>query len=289
MLTLHAPAKINWSLFVLDKLPNNYHSILSLLQTISVFDTLTFEPHDELKLQVTNNAQLQRDDNLILKSARALAKHCGIKKGASITLTKNIPIGAGLGGGSSDAGATLVALNKLWGCGLTEQELSNIASSIGADVPFFIYNKCAVVSGWGQIIKPLPKASSYHLFVVKPNFEISSAWAYKALDEYRSSFKLKEMPYQEALQRIEAIADGICSGNLAQVAGLLHNDFMQVATYHYPEIDQIAQRLKDLGATAVLLSGSGSAMFAVFSGRQDLKDVLRHFEGLWFAIAESVV
>src|SRR2546428_1535277 len=167
MLTI-APAKINLSLEVLGRRPDGYHEIRSVMQTIYLRDELQFEAAEALTLEVSGPHAASEED-LVLKAARALAHAAGRRAGARITLRKRIPVGAGLGGGSSDAAATLRCLNELWVLRLGRKEIAGIAAEVGSDVPFFVYGGTALVEGMGEVVTPLPDTpDTWPLLIVPP-------------------------------------------------------------------------------------------------------------------------
>src|SRR4030042_3844503 len=170
MISLQAYAKINLTLEVLSKRPDGYHEIASVLQAISLADTLTFEPAETLDLNC-NVPELQTGDNLVLKAARLLKEISGYKKGARINLTKRIPLAAGLGSGSTDAAATLLGLNKLWGLNLAHNKLLELAAKLGSDVPFFLYGGTALAQGRGEKLTALPAATELWMILLKPAIE----------------------------------------------------------------------------------------------------------------------
>ena len=177
---LKTPAKINWFLSITGKRNDGYHNILSLMQCIGLYDELTFEQSDGLDL--ISDMDISPEENLVFKAASALGKRVSCDKGAKISLKKNIPSGAGLGGGSSDAACTLKGLNMLWKLKLGSTELSSIAAEIGSDVPFFLQGPCALIEGRGEILKPLKVLFPTVLLLVKPSVSVSTAWAYASYD-----------------------------------------------------------------------------------------------------------
>ncbi|MEK7271581.1 MAG: 4-(cytidine 5'-diphospho)-2-C-methyl-D-erythritol kinase, partial [Nitrospirota bacterium] len=170
-LSLKAPAKINWFLHVDSLRKDGYHNIKSLIQKISLYDVLTFEPSKDLT--VITDARIQKEENLVYKAGVLLRNECRINTGAEIHLYKNIPVAAGLGGGSSDAALTLIGLNKLWSLELSTRELCGFAEQLGSDVPFFLYGQLALVEGRGEKITPIKAAKKYNLLLVKPHISIS--------------------------------------------------------------------------------------------------------------------
>jgi 4-diphosphocytidyl-2-C-methyl-D-erythritol kinase len=201
------------------------------------------------------------ESNLILRAAIALREFCGMPaRGASIHLEKKIPVEAGLGGGSSNAAASLLGLSRLWEIEITKPELAEIGASLGADVPFFLTGGTALGTGLGTEIAPLDDVVAKHLLVVKPGVSISTAEAYKAL---------------RALALTKVDGDIILSISRAEAQfkdsfpDALHNDFESVVFRLEPEIERVKQRLLELGARNALLAGSGSSVFGVFDNGEE--------------------
>jgi 4-diphosphocytidyl-2-C-methyl-D-erythritol kinase len=174
---VRAPAKINWFLSVLAKRDDGYHDIYSFMQRVSLYDDLLFYGADAL--EVICDSDIPLEDNLVYKAASLLQKYTSCRKGIRIILHKNIPLSAGLGGGSSDAAFALLALNTLWGLGLTKRELTTIGLEIGSDVPFFLNGPSALIEGKGEKITHLNINAPMALLLVKPPVSVSTAWAYK--------------------------------------------------------------------------------------------------------------
>ena len=178
---LKAPAKINLFLEILNKRQDGYHNIESIMHTVSLFDILEFEPKEENKIDlicIGNNNVSNDKNNLVYKAVIKFKEQYNINKGIKIKLTKNIPTGAGLGGGSSDAAATLVALNKIWNVNAGIKELESLGAKIGADVPFFITGGTAKISQIGNVVEKMKTDFNYTFVLVKPNFSISTVYAY---------------------------------------------------------------------------------------------------------------
>ena len=256
-LTVPAFAKINWHLRVLGKRPDNYHEIDTILQTISVHDTLIFTlvegPH--LILSCDNASVPSGAENLVIRAARALQEQCAPNAGAYIRLEKRIPPAAGLGGASSDAAVTLLALANLWGVRPAVGELSEIAGKLGADVPFFLHGGTALATGIGKEITELPDVPPRFLLLIKPNASISTAQAYAAL-------KAPSLTTVEAKTILSSSQRSEFFDNLDSEA--LRNDFDDVAFKLEPEIGRLKAALVKAGARASLLAGSGSAVFGIF-------------------------
>jgi 4-diphosphocytidyl-2-C-methyl-D-erythritol kinase len=256
-LTFPAFAKVNLGLRVLGKRPDGYHELETVFQTISLHDTLTLTVTNspEIILSCDNRSLPAGADNLAYRAAKVLQSRFAPDKGARIRLEKRIPSQAGLGGGSSDAAITLMGLAHLWNAQITDEALVEIASSMGADVPFFFFGGTARGIGIGQTIAPLPDAPARFLVVVKPNANISTAHAYESLTA-RSLTTAEAKTILSSSRQIE-ISDSFDSG-------ALQNDFEPVVFGLEPEIKRAKVALTDAGAVSALLAGSGSAVFGIF-------------------------
>lgn len=254
MLKLPSFAKINWTLRILGRRPDGYHEVRTLLQSISLCDELTFELREDHEISLTcDDPDIPVDHaNLIVKAAKAMQEN---DRGVSIALSKRIPAKGGLGGGSSNAAVTLLALNYLWRKELRHADLLNIASGLGADVPFFLIGGRAEARGTGSDLKECPDSPEQHLIVVTPNATISTATAYAVLN--RGS-----LTTSESASILSSSSAGPVSGDVAQRS--LHNDF-EVAIFEIePEIRRAKTALLDAGARGALLAGSGSSVFGIF-------------------------
>lgn len=188
-----APAKINLSLEVRGKRPDGFHEIETLMVPISLADTLTIERGDCGIAFTCSDATLPAgDDNLVVRAAKLFFERMDIKPDVGIHLEKRVPHGAGLGGGSSDAAATLMGLNELFGAGFDTPTLSAMASELGSDIPFFVYRSAAVCKGRGEIVEPVAFAHPLPLLLLKPSFGVPTPWAYK---QWRDSHELPGIPY----------------------------------------------------------------------------------------------
>ncbi|HQA04254.1 MAG TPA: 4-(cytidine 5'-diphospho)-2-C-methyl-D-erythritol kinase [Thermodesulfovibrio thiophilus] len=280
MLTYKAFAKINWALSVLNKRNDGYHDIISLMHAIDLYDTLIFEPSSGIEIQT--ELPIKRENNLIYKAIIALQQYTGIKKGIKVTLHKQIPIGAGLGGGSSDAATTLKALNELWGLNLGVNTLQEIGASIGSDVPFFFNLPLCIVEGRGDIIKPLKIEKSYTLVIVKPKFSISTKWAYEFLNLETEL----TTEYKKINNNIWQLYLLLCEGAYSNFHSW--NDLEKSVSRKYPEIEKIKKKLLEAGALMSLLSGSGSTVFGVFNNEVDANETLKIFEGYWCKVVQTL-
>ncbi len=265
--SLRAPAKINWFLKVIGKRDDGYHNIISLMQCISLYDNLMFDHSDTI--EVVSDSDIPLDDNLVYKAASLLKQYTSYKKGTKIVLQKNIPIGAGLGGGSSDAAYTLSGLNTLWGLSLNNRELSSIGAEIGSDVPFFLNGPFALVEGRGEKVTPFKINSSIVLLLVKPTFSVSTAWAYTSFD------KLNINGLTKKTVDIKLFCQAFEKQDFASLSTKLNNDLEKVVIERYPVVREIKYRLLERGAVISAISGSGPAVFGVFKSKEIASSVAK--------------
>jgi 4-diphosphocytidyl-2-C-methyl-D-erythritol kinase len=250
---LRTPANVNLALEVLGKRADGYHEISTVLQAVDLFDRLTVEEADTLSL-VTNDSDLPTDGtNLIIRAARTLGAVVGVAGGAAVRLEKRIPIAAGLGGGSSDAAATLWALNRLWGLRWARARLAEVAAGIGMDVPFFLGPGRALGTGRGERIQPLPGGGGYALVLVNPNFPLSARDVYDRVPRGWSREPTGTWEVIEALR----------SRSAARLAAALVNGLEPVLEPDVPAITQMKAALMAAGALGAAMTGSGPTVFGV--------------------------
>lgn len=295
MFTSLAPAKINWSLYVLDVRSDGYHNILSLLQCIELFDELRFEPSENI--EVISNMDIPAGQNLVFKAALALKKHCEIDKGARIILKKSIPTNAGLGGGSSDAAHTLMGLNRLWGLQLDRNELMTIGEKIGSDVPFFFHCPMAVVKGRGELVTPLNIETSYSLLLIKPPVSISTSWAYEMLRQQRTK-KCQDAENKAVLTELtkngnnrdnnRLIYKALAQRDFSLLRDLVSNDFESIITAHFSIIGKIKNELLNSGAYIAMMTGSGSVVFGLFKNRHEAVIASKKFKTFWYSVVDTL-
>jgi len=255
---IRAPAKINLTLRVLGKRADGYHELESIVQMITLFDLLTIESAEELTFTCSDPA-LENDDNLVVRAARLLQPFNAIPRGARIHLEKHIPARAGLGGGSSDAAATLLALNELWEIRKPLDELTPMAASLGSDVPIFLYTPTAIARGRGENVTPLPHRALCHIVLGKPTEGLSTARIYEKLHARPHVPSRSPHPLPETQSMTRALQ----KGDAAAIAGALANDLEGPALALLPSLYHIRERMLQLGARSVLLCGSGSAVFGI--------------------------
>ena len=257
--TENAPAKVNLTLSVGQKRADGYHDIVTLMQTVSLCDKLTVQTKKsllpEIKLSILGKYPVPEDpSNLVVRAAEAFFDALGERFPISISLEKNIPTQAGLGGGSADAAATLRALNGMVDEPLSSDRLALVAATLGSDVAFCLFGGTAICSGRGDLIDPVPDPATGYYTVVMGNDRVSTPAAYRALDELRE--KQNAVLPDRSRAELKALARG---GNLP-----LFNDFELSVFPDHPGIAKTKARLLSLGAKDALMSGSGAAVFGVF-------------------------
>ena len=277
-LTLYAPAKINLVLEVLGK-RNDYHRVSSVVQSIDLCDVLDFQL-DEAVCFECDEPSLERD-NLVTRAAALLRESTKCRLGARIELCKRIPWGVGLGGGSSDAAATLLALNELWRLELSLSELVHIASKLGSDVPFFIHRGVALVEGLGEKVTPLPYLSSARFVLLVPPLPRIPGKTKRMYSNLQAACFTEGQFVQAALS---SLRQGKAIG-----PGLMFNVFEKVAFDFFPGLNEYRKTLEQAGAPGVHLAGSGPCLFAFFSGRQDAGELFSRLrkQGLECYLASS--
>lgn len=263
---VYAPAKVNLYLKVLAKRSDGYHDIETIMQTISLYDTLLFSESKDSQIKLNcNNSLLPVDEsNLIHKAIQILRDYTHCERGIDIYLKKRIPIAAGLGGGSSDAAATLLALNKLWQLGLRREELMNLGVKLGADVPFLLEKGTVLARGIGDkltSLKPIPKT---WMILVCPPIKVSTKWVYDKV-----KFKLTKNDF----------AIKIVPQNWGDnLAFSLFNSLEEITLRYYPIIDDIKKEFIRLGALGTLMSGSGPSVFGIAANKKEAKLIYNYFK-----------
>lgn len=260
--TLPSYAKINLHLRVLGKRDDGFHEIFTVFQTISLADEISFEEAHVLELVCDDESVPVDETNLIVRAARAMDP----RRGARITLIKRIPMGGGLGGGSSNAAVALLGLNRLWELGHTMDDLASIGGHLGSDVPFFLSGGTALGLGRGERIEELRDIAAPYVLLVTPNVHVSTAEAYARLGA--------ENLTNEVLNRILRV----CRSEAESpdfLSGALINDFEPTVFAAFPEIRRAKQRLIELGASRALMSGSGASVFGFFDKEETRQSALK--------------
>ncbi len=260
MITRKAYAKINLGLDVIGRRDDGYHLVRMIMQSIDLFDELTFENRDDNKIVIeATDPRIPTDEhNLIWKAADQLRTHCNAPdKGVTIHLEKHIPMAAGMAGGSTDGAATYIALNELWGLGLSTDELCELAVKKGADIPYCIKGGTALSEGIGEELTALSDMPSCHIVIAKPQLDVSTAWAYTTLD----SAPIENHP------DIDGIRSAIEAGDLSGITDRLGNVLEPITAGKYPVIEEIRQILLANGAMGARMSGSGPTVFGIFENK----------------------
>ena len=237
-MTVNAYAKINLSLALTGVREDGYHTLHTVMQRVSLHDVLTVEKADTIVFTCDLPA-LAGENNLCVKAARKFFSATGLAGGARIQLQKNIPTGAGLGGGSADAAAVLTALNDLYGSPLSMEELLALGVSLGADVPFCIHGGKCLCTGIGEVLTPMESGASLHLVIAKGKDGLSTPEMYRRMDRVRDTWSSPERQGY-------------------------YNDFQAVAESLLPDVAYLRTRLSELGAGVAMMTGSGSAVFGIF-------------------------
>ena len=258
-------AKINLFFRIGKKLGSGYHQIQSVMQRIELSDNMSIDALNEDKIVVEcTYKELENEDNLAYKAALLLKKRFKVKQGARISIEKNIPIEAGLGGGSSNAATVLTNLNKAWGLRLKEKEMIELASQIGSDVPFFIGENAALVEGIGNKIKMIKKSFSINIVLINPGFRVSTKWAYSAFDKQKPKIKTKS--------DIKTLIKAIEKKDIKGIADNLHNDFEPIVSKKYKIINEIKNNLLRNDALNACVSGSGPTVFGIFNSIYEARE-----------------
>lgn len=267
---LFAPAKVNLNLRVTGRRNDGYHLLDTLMVSISLGDDVELAradgPSGSIALTVDDPGVPAGEENTVHRAVRAFRERTGRRDPVSVAIRKRIPVGAGLGGGSTDAAAALRGLNGLLEGGLSTGDLQALAVSVGADVPFFIRGEAARARGIGEELTPAGPLPRLWMVVLFPNLPVSTAWVYR---NFR--FKLTKPSNNNNLFEKLDTPD--------EVAQVMVNDLETVTIGRYPRIARLKERLKESGAIGSLMSGSGSAVFGLFAGEADAKKAFAGFEG----------
>jgi len=250
--------KINLALAVLGKRRDGFHEIRTVFQTIDLHDELELRPAEGIRLRCDSLPGLPEEDNLAWRAASRLASAFPGSPGVEIVLQKRVPAGSGLGGGSSNAASTLLALCRFWNVRPESARLLSLASSLGADVPFFLTGGTALGCGRGDEVSPLPDPATSHLVVVYPGVSVSTAAAYGSLN--------LKLTCTGAVSRINRFLEGLRRGTIRPAA--IFNDFETSILSDFPAVREARDALIEQGAVAALLSGSGSSVFGFFRNEE---------------------
>lgn len=262
-LTLPAPAKLNRMLHITGRRADGYHTLQTLFQFLDVSDTLHFTPrHDDSITLSPALPGVAPEDNLVVRAARALQRESGCRRGVDITLEKRLPMGGGLGGGSSNAATTLLALNRLWGIGFTCERLAAIGLTLGADVPVFVHGQAAWAEGVGEVLTAVELETPWFV-VLHPGITVSTASVFNAPQLTRNTPPI-------------SMARALQGGALAW-----HNDCQQTVFARYPEIARAHAWLSGFAPT--MLTGTGACLFARLTDECEADSILQRVDAGWHA------
>ena len=268
---LKAMAKINLGLDVVRKREDGYHEVRMIMQTIRMYDQIELEPTEAPGIRVSTNLNYlpTNEDNLVYKAAKLLMDEFDVKNGLNIGLRKFIPVAAGMAGGSSDAAAVMVGVNRLFHLNLSQKELMERGVKIGADVPYCILRGTALAEGIGEKLTHLPPAPAGYVLIAKPGIHVSTKFVY-------TNLKANEL---ESHPDIDGQIQAIRSGDLKKVAELCGNVLETVTIPAYPVIEEIKDVMKKGGALNACMSGSGPTVFGLFDDREKAKAVYENLYG----------
>lgn len=256
---LRALAKINLGLDVLRKREDGYHELRMIMQTINMYDQLDIEISKTPGIKITTNLPFipVNESNLVYKAAKLLMDEFQVEQGITVDLQKFIPVAAGMAGGSSDAAATMIGVNRLFGLGLSVKELMERGVKIGADVPYCLLRGTALAEGIGDKLRALPACPDCYVLIGKPAISVSTKFVYENLHA-------NELEYHP---EIDKMLDAIQWRNLNKIADCMGNVLETVTIPHYPVIQKIKDHMKEHGALNAMMSGSGPTVFGLFDDK----------------------
>ena len=264
---LRAYAKINLGLLVHDKRPDGFHNIETVFHRIDLFDEITLEESDDLQVLSAGQKAPGGEANICHTAATLVQKHLGIRNGVKISIRKNIPVGAGLGGGSSDAATVLRALPQFWGHSVDDASLQKLALQLGSDVPYFLGNGSALGRGRGEILEYFDLDILCTILVCYPNIHVSTAWAYQQVAPSGAG---------EEIDLKAILIDGM--KNPSSLRGKLRNDFEPSVFKKFPVVKEVKEMMVSGGADFALISGSGSTVFGLFDHGDAALAIEREFQ-----------
>ncbi|MBH0182849.1 MAG: 4-(cytidine 5'-diphospho)-2-C-methyl-D-erythritol kinase [Nitrospira sp.] len=272
-ITVFAPAKINLVLRILDRRPDGFHNLWSLMQTVRLEDEVVIRinrEHADIRLQCDVPSLSVDHTNLVYRAAEAVLRRCERRIGVEIVLAKRIPMGAGLGGGSSDAAATIVGLDRALNLGWSVVDMAQVGQALGSDVPFFFFSPSAVVTGRGEQVHPVQITGSRWVVLINPGFPVETKWAYQELSSSRTQVR-PLLDIHAALGRESGIS-------WEQALETAENDFEAPVFRAHPGLQEIKQAFMAQGAEAALLSGSGATVFGIFRNEGEARKAQAHFQ-----------
>jgi len=269
------PAKINIGLKVINKRQDGFHNIETIFYPVNLFDNLTIELSDNFSFESNISHLAEEDSNSVLKAVSLIEKESGWKLNVKIFLEKNIPIGAGMGGGSSDGAATLKLLNKLFELNLNDNKLKELALLIGSDAPYFINPVPSIAQSRGELLTEIKFNIPHPILIVNPGIHVSTKWAYENITLNAQHNNISGIP---DLDKID----------FGELKNIFTNDFEKVVFPEYPEVENIKNQLYDLGAIFALMTGSGSTVYGIFPDLQSAENAKISFQDNYFSFVHSI-
>lgn len=267
---LQAPAKVNFSLDIVGKRDDGYHEVRMVMETVSLYDTVKIYKDSKIRLRCSLPYIPTDERNIAHKAATAFFEKSGIKGGAIIDIVKRIPVAAGLAGGSSDGAVVLKGLNILYGKPFNDENLREMATKIGADVPYCINGRLALAEGIGEKLTPLGKCPKMLVLLAKPNVSLSTKWVYSMIEWE----KIERHP------DTDGIISDLQGGKINAFAEKMHNVLEEVSVSQYPIIDEIKKTMVSGGALGSIMSGSGPTVFGVFDDETKANAVMRELKNI---------
>lgn len=268
-IVIKSPAKINFGLNIVAKREDGFHNIETIFYPIELHDVLTFEKAAEFSF-TCNNKEIQTDENnLVIKALHLVEQLIKREIAVSITLEKNIPLGAGLGGGSSNAAHTLLSINELFELQINKDKLNKFALQLGSDVPFFLHPVPSFATSRGEILSPIDFEITKPILLVNPGIHISTKWAYENITP-----KIPEFQLSEFRSNVDS--------EIASLNGKVVNDFEEIAFTAHPQLAEIKKTMSEFNAEFVLMSGSGSTMFGIFPDNNSAQEAQLFFSKTYF-------
>lgn len=269
--TLKAYAKINIGLDVTGKTDNGYHLLKTVMQQVDLYDVITIERAEKgIDFSCDSKDVPSDDTNLAVKAAKLMTETYGITEGVKINLNKNIPVAAGMAGGSTDGAAVIIGMNKIFDLDLTMQDMIDTGVKIGADIPFCIQGGCAIAEGIGEKLRELDNRTEMYTLIAKPPINVSTVHVYKSL-------KWQEVTHPD----MDRVIKGIMAGSMDDIVAGMGNVLESVTCSEYDIINELKKSMMDLGASGSLMSGSGPTVFGLFKNKEEAMSAERGLKDIY--------
>ncbi len=269
--TLKAYAKINIGLDVTGRTDNGYHLLKTVMQQVDLYDVITIERAEKgINFSCDSKDVPSDDTNLAVKAAKLMTETYGIKEGVNISLNKNIPVAAGMAGGSTDGAAVIIGMNKVFDLDLTMQEMIDTGVRIGADIPFCIQGGCAIAEGIGEKLRELDNRTEMYTLIAKPPINVSTVHVYKTL-------KWQEVIHPD----MDMVIKGIMAGSMDDIVAGMGNVLESVTCSEYDIINELKKAMLDIGASGSLMSGSGPTVFGLFKNKEEAMSAEKGLKDLY--------